>query len=386
MRARRLLSLSGGVATTVACGTNRELVGGAARWRSIALVHSSERQNTYMSRLWITWEEQRRNYSMAEAFGARLVVINVKASRLGRYAVSAWRTYREIRAARPSAVFVQNPSFVLVLVATLVCRMRGIPLVIDAHNSGVFPAGGRSRVLNGLTKWMNDSAALVIVSNDGLKSAATCMDANVFALPDPLPHIECGTPVQLPCPRNVLFICSWADDEPFLNVIEAARMLPADVCIHMTGNHRKRGIQFPEDIPTNINLTGFLSTQDYDQLLCSVDVVVDLTTRDDCLVCGAYEGIAARKPLVLSDWRVNRVYFNSGTLYTDNSAADIARCIEQALATLPQLKADIQTLAGVLQTDWDTQKHRIEVILAKRSGNQDDLTARRHRDAPRPLA
>ncbi len=316
-----------------------------------------------MSRIWITWERQRRNQSMAAAFGAHLVEIDVIGSPLVRYATCATRTVRTILDTKPSIVFVQNPSFVLVLVASLVRSITKFQLVIDAHNSGVFPLYGRSRVLNWATRKLHGAATILIVSNDQLKLADTSSEAVVASLPDPLPHINCLAPSDSLSSQNVLFICSWADDEPFYNVIEAARLISPDVVIHMTGNHLKKGIQLPDNMPVNIRLTGFLPESEYDALLCASDVVVDLTTREDCLVCGAYEGVSAKKPLILSDTQANRTYFNEGTLYTDNSAQDLALQINSALAQLPLLTSGIENLACKLRQDWNRRKEDIEKTL-----------------------
>ena len=63
-----------------------------------------------------------------------------------------------------------------------------------------------------------------------------------------------------------------------------------------------------------------------------MDATIDLTTRENCLVCGAYQSIAAGKPMVLSKTRALQTFFPAGAVYTDNSAADIRRCIEKVLA------------------------------------------------------
>ena len=331
-----------------------------------------------MSRVWITWEQQRRNQTMAAAFDAKLILMDVAASRPVRYAICTVRTLHAIASNKPSVVFVQNPSFVLVVVAATVCSIAGIPFVIDAHNSAIFPLDGKSRFLTWATNKLNRAATLVIVSNDRLKMAETSAGANVVSLPDPLPEIHCASPAELRAPRNILFVCSWAVDEPFLNVIEAGRFLSPDICIHVTGNHSKPHLRLPQDIPPNVNLTGFLSAAEYDCLLRAVDVVVDLTTYDDCLVCGAYEGVSASKPLILSDTKVNRSYFDKGTLYTDNSARDVARQIVQALDEIPRLTAEVEGLKLNLESDWRARKHEIETVLQEVS--RPVTTARR---APR---
>jgi hypothetical protein len=83
-------------------------------------------------------------------------------------------------------------------------------------------------------------------------------------------------------------------------------------------------------------LTGYLSEEEFDRYLLSCDVVLDLTTRDNCMVCGAYEGVAAEKPLLLSDNEATAAYFTDGVELTNNSAVDIC---EKLVLMLSQLDA-----------------------------------------------
>ena len=59
---------------------------------------------------------------------------------------------------------------------------------------------------------------------------------------------------------------------------------------------------------------------------------------EDCLVCGAYEALAAGKPLVLSRTRALRDYFGTAALLTDNTIDGIAASVERAYAEREQLQ------------------------------------------------
>ena len=98
----------------------------------------------------------------------------------------------------------------------------------------------------------------------------------------------------------MVFVCTYQADEPFREVIEAGRLLPESVQTYVTGNHTQ--VPHLPEIPSNVHLTGFLPDHDYEEaLLNRADVVVDLTSMEDCLVCGGYEAVAIGKPLVTSD-------------------------------------------------------------------------------------
>ena len=161
----------------------------------------------------------------------------------------------------------------------------------------------------------------------------------------------------------VLFVCTWASDEPFVELIEAARLLGPGVTVFITGDSLGRERVTGSPLPENVVLTGFLEDAAYEALLRTSDLVIDLTTREDCLVCGAYEAMAAGRPLLVSDTRVLRSYFDRGTLYTDNRAADIAEKIRAALAQLPELTREMHALKEARGLDWEARRRTLEIQL-----------------------
>ncbi|KZZ74235.1 hypothetical protein A3767_23060 [Oleiphilus sp. HI0133] len=184
-------------------------------------------------------------------------------------------------------------------------------------------------------------------------------------LADPLPKIPPLEKQQLEGSFNALFICSWADDEPFLEIIEAAKLLPNDYRIYITGNWKKVTNQLPNKIPDNVVLTGFISTEDFDALLISSQVSIDLTTREGCLVCGAYEALAIAKPQILSDTKTLRKTFSQGAIFTQNSAKDIANAILDAHKDLPTLQKDAELQRTKFISIWSKQRDTFEEHLTK---------------------
>ncbi|RFA25153.1 hypothetical protein CAI21_19865 [Alkalilimnicola ehrlichii] len=159
---------------------------------------------------------------------------------------------------------------------------------------------------------------------------------------------------------KVLFICTWAADEPYLEVLKAAKRLPASVHIYVTGRSRGRERALEDTVPDNVTLTGFVSEEEFIELLQTADAVVDLTTREDCLVCGAYEATAAEKPLLLSNTKALRSYFHKGALFTDNTAADIARQLLQLRNEHTRLMQEVAELKQDLSLNW--QKYRTGIL------------------------
>ena len=94
-------------------------------------------------RLWVTWEKQRRNRTLSAALDAELCEFTYKLPRILKYPLFIILTVVKVVSVWPSMLFVQNPSIVLSFVSVFFGKLLRIPVVVDAHNSGVFPFGGK---------------------------------------------------------------------------------------------------------------------------------------------------------------------------------------------------------------------------------------------------
>lgn len=316
------------------------------------------------TRLWLTWERQRRNRELSQALGAELIELSCD-RRLLRYPLLAWKTLAVVLRSRSEVIFGQNPSLVLAALLVQLRRLRLINrLVIDAHNAGLFPREGRSPCLNRVARWVQRGADLTLVSNEGLERLVRGNGGRAFSLPDPIPLFRDSSKVRLRGRTNVLFVCTFAPDEPYREVFEAAALLDSKTVIYASGDWRRSRLK-PSFLPSNVILTGYLPETDYLNLLRSVDAVVDLTTREDCLVCGAYEAVAAGKPLVLSDTAANRAHFTPGALLTRNSATAIAAAIHMAVTEKDRLMDQVAELRQRLERDWTQRQAMLEQILGQ---------------------
>jgi glycosyltransferase involved in cell wall biosynthesis len=167
-----------------------------------------------------------------------------------------------------------------------------------------------------------------------------------------------------------VFVCTYARDEPYLEVIEAARSLGPSVTVHITGDYRRVQHLLP---PSPAHLTGFLPETEYLELLSGADLIIDLTCLEDCLVCGAYEAVALEKPLVTSDTTVLRDYFRLGTVYTKHDGRSLAAAITYALAHKNRLAAEMKTLRLELAFNWTRQ---IDMLRSTLQLSEPDLQSR----------
>jgi glycosyltransferase involved in cell wall biosynthesis len=180
-----------------------------------------------------------------------------------------------------------------------------------------------------------------------------------------LPTIASVPPLHLPCPFNLLFVCTFGPDEPYRAVLEAARLIDPEIGIYVTGN--PQGKAAPETWPDHVVFCGWMSWERYDQLLCSVNGVIDLSTREGCLLCGAYEAVAAGKPMILSRTRTLMDYFSRGAVFTDNTVSGSPYSIRNAILDLrmreAELKAEVAVLKSELAEDWHARLPQLLALL-----------------------
>ena len=305
--------------------------------------------------LWIDWDRHLRTHSLCERLQIELLEVCIPGSRVLRYLRSSWRTLGRIRAARPGVVIATNPSLVLGLLLLLVRRWYGFALVADAHYAGVRALSGSS-LLQRLLDFYNARAALVIVTNEPHALYLRARGCPAFVCPDPLPRLPPPSALVVP-PRSVFLVCSFDPDEPYAAVFAAFGQLArqGDYTLIVSGNYAKAGVD-PHGFP-GVRLLGYVPEGEYYAYLQACALVMDLTVLEDCLVCGAYEALAAGKPLITSASAALRGYFADAALYSAHEPEAIAACVEAAFAEREALTRRVSS--------W---RVRNEQLLAERLG------------------
>jgi len=315
-------------------------------------------------RIWVTWEVQIRNKTLSNAVGAELFEIISAYPRYIKYPLNIYNTLSIFYLHKPDIIFVQNPSFVLAVISVIFGKLRSVPVIVDSHNAGVFPLDGKSSLLNRLAILLARITDITLVSNAYLAEYLICNGGRAQIMPDPLPVFDNkNCTIDDPVKKDALFVCTWAEDEPYLELIKAAKLIDSEIKIHVTGNPKSKLKNLMDKIPANIVLTGYLSDSDYKKMLSSCDIVIDLTNRENCLVCGAYEAVAMEKPLIVSDTVALKEYFYQGTVYTDNSASNIADSIRTAYQNLDRLRIEVRQLKSEIKIAWPEYLQQLESRL-----------------------
>lgn len=264
------------------------------------------------------------------------------------------KTALYLLATKRRIILVQNPSLILTLLACLIKPLKGYKLIQDLHSyfSWIDDAKDlRARVYKKLSNFCIRGCDLSIVTNDPLASLIRKKGGSPFVLQDRIPDLPALESRKLSAAHNIVFICTFSEDEPYEEVLRAARGLDESFHLYITGR-RPKNRPFP-DIPPNVTLTGFLPDREYLELLNSADALMTLTTCEHTLLCGAYEGIALSKPLIMSGTRALHDYFVEGVVYVSNESESLVLGAKEAIQHKESLKAEIARLRAALLKDWE---------------------------------
>lgn len=304
------------------------------------------------NRIWITWEKQRRNKGISSAFACELYEITYSNTRIIRYVKSLCMTAYIITKRRPEVVVAQNPSILLAAYVVMLKYIFRYKCIIDAHNAGIFPYDNKIKLFNMISKTIQKYADLTIVTNIELSKVVCSNNGRAVVLPDKLPDPpDVISKYHLCGKNNFAFICSFSSDEPYNEVIEAARCLPDNVHIYVTGKYD--GKVDANKVPSNVSLLGFITDEEYWNLISSVDGIIVLTIRENCLVCGAYEAISLKKPMILSNTHAIRKYFTLGSIYSEPNSREIKDAILSFIENKDKLSTDVEILENKLKRDWE---------------------------------
>ena len=276
-----------------------------------------------------------------------------------KYLGQALRTWWILLRDRPEAVFVMTPPVVAGMVVFPYCAMRRIPFVVDAHTAAFL--GPRWRHFQRLQHWLCRRAATTIVTNTHLAALLARNGSDATILADvPVKYPESTAPFDKST-FSVAVICSFDYDEPVEIIWDAARALP-DVKFLVTGDPVKLSPALRDNVPGNLQLTGFLDNAAYGQLLREANVVMAVTDGKHKMLRGAYEAIYEGTPIVISDSPMLREEFDTGAILVENDAGLFAAAISEVQNNLEKYRRDARELRERKRKRWQRNK---DLLLAK---------------------
>jgi glycosyltransferase involved in cell wall biosynthesis len=202
---------------------------------------------------------------------------------------------------------------------------------------------------------------LNLVHNQSLLKQKCLIHSPTVILEDKLPYQPVIETTHKPW--QIAMICSWSKDEPIIEMIDALKIMP-EFSFFMTGSFKKFKSQAIK-LPDNLNLTGYLSDKEYDELLKKMDIILVLTTRPETVLCGAYEAVSLCKPIITSDTEILRAHFYKGVIFTQNNAQAIKQAIKNAVPNIKKLQLEISDLRKEKEAMWQKQIAKVQNIIEK---------------------
>jgi Glycosyl transferase 4-like domain/Glycosyl transferases group 1 len=281
-----------------------------------------------------------------------------------RYLLSAIRTVSYLVRRRPRAVIVQTPPVPAAALVLAWARIARVPVVLDTHPAS-FGLDGRPahRVMLPLLARLVPRAAGCIVTTPELGNEISRWRGNPLIVHEaPMVWSERVRPNGASGRRRALFICTFAPDEPLLELLEAARRLP-HVTMQITGDLRRLPAKARRAAPENVEWLGYLIGEEYVAALTAADVLIALTQRRESVQRSAHEAVDALRPLVVSDWpHVPELFPYAVTV--SNEPASIAAGIDDAFARWDELSAHARDAQALQHRRWSEQLSHLRAALA----------------------
>lgn len=267
---------------------------------------------------------------------------------------------------KPSLVLVQFPPTPALYAVAFYAWLSGSKYVSDCH-MGVTNARWLAWPL--ARKLLSGGG--VIVHNEHLvKQVEADLQVKSFVLRDGIAEKQSSENednsllenLELTPKNYVIFPCSFSEDEPIQEVINAAQSLP-EIRFVMTWHVEKLAKHLRDTLPPNVILTGFLTTEDFNCLFANAGVALVLTKHENVQLSGMQEAMAFEIPAVVSDLRTTRFLYREFPVYVDNAAASIAQGVEFALQHRADLKQQMHQLCIESEKEFFAQVADLKLVF-----------------------
>ena len=258
---------------------------------------------------------------------------------------------------RPKIIFTMSPPVFACIPVFFYCKLTKSTYIIDAHTGTFFNPMWKNVLF--LQKFFCKNALLNLVTNETLGDILENWNAPYHIVPDvPIKPTSIAS-MNLKEGTNIMFINSFASDEPLDEFVCAAKQLP-DINFYITGKIPKSERWRIDLQEPNIVYTDFIDYSMYYGLMAKSDLIVVLTKKDNTMQRGAYEAIYLEKPVVTSDWEILRLNFPKGAVFVDNSPIGIIDGIKAAIENIDELKNDALILRKLKLSNWEANKYEID--------------------------
>jgi glycosyltransferase involved in cell wall biosynthesis len=321
------------------------------------------------NKIFITWAPSNtRSSSLANALSFEPIFIgkinkhdnSIQAlfNYIGRTITNIKLVYQE----KPKYIAISNFHWIIALVNLILSRLINAHLILDSHSAAFdHPFYKYPKFLS---YYIARKSLFSIVTNEVHQNLLQKKGAKAIVLPD-IPNeaqLSIENVTQIDDKFNICFICTFNYDEPYSEVLEAAKQLE-NTTIHITGKYANK-ISDPENHP-NVVFTGYLSDEDFIYLINQVDAILVLTTRENTMQSGGSEAISVAKPLITSDTQMLRNYFKLGTVFVKSDSQSILNGIKNLIQDYENLKKEMTAFRILRKQNFSNSIQQIQQQIEK---------------------
>ncbi len=239
-----------------------------------------------------------------------------------KFPIQFFKTLFYLFKTKPKIVIVEFCQPIIGLPSFIYKYFFGKKIIVDMH-SGPF-VSKKWKFFKPITHFVLKNSDLILIHDETIKEKLIFeKNKKIVLLHNPI-FIEEN--VSLNNKEYFVFPASWDKDEPIKEIIEATFLLK-DVEIFITG---KKNIKINK-IPQNLKFTGFLPNEDFYNLLKNAKGIISLTKWDYTLTFASFEAINLEKPLVVSNKKAFKKFFEDNVIYVENEPNSIAEGIKKLI-------------------------------------------------------
>ena len=269
---------------------------------------------------------------------------------------SIYSEFQALKKLNPTHIIYEHAGDFVPTVTILVLKfLKNIELIVDCHTC-VYVDVKSSLLKKTINKLVIDFSKILIAHNDETLSISK-LHNNMVSLESKVPSIISSKHnIEMDKNKiNVVFITRFNSDEPILEMINSTKYFGEEFQFYMTGNYNKMFNNSEIIKYKNIKFTGFVADQIYNEIIYNSDIHVVLTIRDFTLLYGGRESISLEKPLVISDNKTCKKYFDKGSIFVNNTGKNIAKGIKMAYENKTILKEQMKSLKIEKNKIWDSK-------------------------------
>ena len=315
--------------------------------------------------IWISWNYSQRSRNLAHVMNIPLYVLEIENNLICRHLISSIWTLYILLKIKPTIVYMQYSFLLLILVDIYkLLFIFKVKIICDCHTKAIKRkmTGVMGIIFKNLKSYSFILADLSIISNTGLIPEISKYTKNYYILNDKIPKQIINKKRKT---RNYsVFICSYAPDEPLEEVIKASMILSGKTNIMCTGRIPKNLQDIKKRKFNNIHFTDYLEYERYMDLVSNAICLIALTTEEDCLQCGGYEGLSIGVPIVVTDTRAMREYFGNSAVFVKNESKEIAEGVVLAIKNCKKLKYNMKKIKESREKEFERRVSRLKHIVS----------------------